>query len=386
MMLRMGSPAPSIKVEDWLRGEPLANFHSGKVYIVEFWATWCELCAAEMLDLMRLQEKYKDGGLEVVAVAANEDAPTAVEARTKLDAWLTEKCPQLNYRIAFDHTGEMNKLWREPSFSAGIPTSFVVHRDGHIAFIGHPGQLDEILPKVLSGSWRTSDKAKAADTERIARSEPMAREQALKQPIDDRFWAAVKLEDWKTALWAIEEGIALMPDDINFRLAHAHLLLHKIQDMWTGLPVIGQLVRDAIDKNSEDWMVSALDQLFHPANDHSRLPPAERFAMGKELSEHILALNPPQGDSPKYRSYPAVARYYHDNGNNDRAIELVELTLKSLEGPEPIPDDLKEHLLPDLLQALANYRGGKVCYGALCAAPQNKLPGGAKARPGEKNT
>ncbi|WP_352539045.1 TlpA disulfide reductase family protein [Mesorhizobium sp. M0029] len=87
----MGSPAPSIKVEDWLRGEPLANFEPGKVYIIEFWATWCELCAAEMLDLMRLTEKYRDSGLEVVAVAANEDAPWAVDARTKLNAWLTEK-------------------------------------------------------------------------------------------------------------------------------------------------------------------------------------------------------------------------------------------------------------------------------------------------------
>lgn len=374
MMLQMGSPAPSIQVEDWLRGEPLADLQPGKVYIVEFWATWCELSAAEMLELMQLQEKYKDSGLEVVGIAADEDAPTAVEARNKLDAWLAENCPDLNHRIGFDFTGEMKKLWREPSFCVGIPTSFIVDRDGCIAFIGHPSQLGEVLPKVFNGSWPTSNKAKAADQQRIATSEPLARGQALKKPIDDRFWAAVKLEDWKTALWAIEEGIALMPDDLNFRLAHAHLLLHKIQDMWTGLPVMRQLVRDAIDKNSEDWMVSALDQLFHPANDHSRLPPAERFAMGKELSEYILALNPPQGDSPKYRSYPAVARYYHENGNNDRAIELVELALTSLDGPEPIPAELKEQHLPDLLQALAEYRGAKACCGALFAAAQNSFP------------
>lgn len=216
MMLRMGSPAPSIKVEDWLRGEPLADFQPGIVYIVEFWATWCELSAAEMLELMQLQEKYKDSGLEVVGIAADGDAPTAVEARTKLDAWLAEKCPDLNYRIAFDYTGEMKKLWREPSFCVGIATSFVVDRGGCIAFIGHPSQLGEVLPKVLNGSWRTSNTAKVADQERIATSEPLARGQALKKPIDDRFWAAVKLEDWKTALWAIEEGIALMPDGPQF--------------------------------------------------------------------------------------------------------------------------------------------------------------------------
>ncbi|RWA83658.1 TlpA disulfide reductase family protein [Mesorhizobium sp.] len=384
MVLQMGSPTPSIKVEAWLRGDPLTTFQLGKVYIVEFWATWCESCLAAMHHLVQLQEKYKDNGLEVVGVAASEDAPTAVEARTKLDAWLTEKCSNLNYRIAFDQTGEMNKLWMEPSLSVGIPTSFVVDRDGHIAFIGDPMKLDDVCPKVFNCSWRTSDEAKAADSERIADSEPIAREQALKKPINDRFLGAVKLEDWNTALSTIEEGIALLPDDIIFRLAQAHLVLHKMQDMWTGVPLMRQWVRDAIERDSEDWTIIVLDQLFHPANDHLHFPPAERFAMGKELSEHILALNPPQGDGPKFRSYPAVARYYYENGNKNRAIELVELALKSLDGPEPISAELKEYLLPDLLQSLANYKGKKVCHGALCAAPQDNFRKVPKSPPPEE--
>ncbi|RWG77862.1 TlpA disulfide reductase family protein [Mesorhizobium sp.] len=368
----MESPAPSIKVENWLRGEPLTSFEPGKVCIVEFWATWCGPCVDGMPHLIQLQEKYKDNGVEIVGVAASEDAPTADEARSTLDAWLTEKFPNLNYRIAFDSTGEMDKLWMEPSFSYGVPTSFVVDRDGHIAFIGHPTQLDEVLPKVLNGSWRISDQAKSADTERIAEGETIAREQALTKPIYDKLRPAMEAEDWKTALSAIEEGLALIPDKLNFRVSHVNLLLHRMRDMQAGLPVMRQFVRDAIDRKSEGWMYWALYQLFAPGFDYSGFPSAERFAMGEELSKHIVAL--PQGGGSKFLSYPVVAQYYHQIGNKDRAIELVEQTLKALEGPEPISDDLKQHLLPELLQALANYKGEKVCYGALCVAPQEDSP------------
>ncbi len=117
MVLRVKSLAPPINVESWLRGQPLMSFQPGKVYIIEFWATWCMPCMAAMPHLVQLQEKYEDSGLQVVGVAAHERARTADEARTKLNAWLTKNLPNLNYRIAFDYTGEMNKLWMEPSFS-----------------------------------------------------------------------------------------------------------------------------------------------------------------------------------------------------------------------------------------------------------------------------
>ncbi|WP_292198677.1 TlpA disulfide reductase family protein [Mesorhizobium sp.] len=371
VVLQIESPAPSIQAETWLRGEPLTSFEPGKVYIVEFWATWCDSCVDGMPHLMQLQEKYRESGVEIVGVAASERAPTADEARSTLDAWLTEKFPHLNYRIAFDSTGEMDKLWMEPSFSFWIPTSFVVDRDGCIAFIGAPTELDEVLPKVLNGSWRTSDKAKSADAERIAEGEPIAREQALKKPIKDRYRAAVEKRNWKTALSAIEEGIALMPDNLGFRRSHVNLLLHKMKDMQVGLPVMRQFVRDAINRNSENWMVAALDELFFPNYDHSHFPSAERLAMGKQLSEHILALNPPESDKRKLLPYRLAALYYHESGNKDRAIELIELALKSQGGPELIRDEDEQREISHLLQFLAYFKGEKVCYGALCAVPNN---------------
>ncbi|MET4090982.1 thiol-disulfide isomerase/thioredoxin [Bradyrhizobium sp. S3.5.5] len=166
--LCLASPAPSLKVENWLRGAPLTNFQPGKVYIVEFWSTSCGPCVRAIPHLIELQSEYKDEGLEVVGIAASEEAPTPDQARTKLDAWLTEKVSNLNYRIGFDSTGEMNKLWMDASSSLGVPTFFIVDRDGHIAFIGHPIDIDAVLPKIFNDTWRGSDEAKATDAERIA--------------------------------------------------------------------------------------------------------------------------------------------------------------------------------------------------------------------------
>ncbi|WP_349253674.1 TlpA disulfide reductase family protein [Bradyrhizobium sp. CB82] len=176
MVLGLESPAPPIKVENWLRGQPLSSFQPGIVYIVEFWATWCPPCVAAVPGLVQLQEKYKKSAVEVLGLAAHEHAETADEAREKLDAWLTENVPNLNYRIGLDYTREMGKLWLDPSSSVGIPTSFVVDRDGRIAFVGLPTQLDDVLPKILTGSWRSSDEARAAETERIAQNERIMRE------------------------------------------------------------------------------------------------------------------------------------------------------------------------------------------------------------------
>ncbi|MFK4719345.1 thiol-disulfide isomerase/thioredoxin [Bradyrhizobium niftali] len=372
MALGLESPAPPIKVEYWLRGQPVTSFQPGKVYIVEFWATWCAPCVPALSDLVQLQEKYADSGVEVLGIAAHERAQTADEARSKLDAWLTEKLPNLNYRVGLDYTRDMDKLWMDSSVSVGIPTSFVVDRDGHIAFIGSPTQLDDVLPKILTGSWRVSDEAKAADAKRIAEGERT-------MPIFAKLAPAMKAQDWAKALSVVEEAVAALPDDVNFRVLHADLLLHKMHDLQAGLPVMRQLVRDAVNKKSVLWMGAAMRQLFDPANDNSHLPEAERFAMGKELSEHILAVNPPRrGEVPK--SYPAVAQYYYESGDKDRAIELIELTLKSLDGPAPIPDKLKQRVMSVLVQTLANYKGQKACYGSLCATPQPGVLQSTKAQ------
>lgn len=109
MLLQTDSPAPALKVQEWVRGRPLANFQPRNVYVVDFWATWCGPCVSAMPELMQLQEKYRDSGVEVVAVAADEEAATADGVQACLVAWLTENSP-LNFRFGLDCTGLLNDL------------------------------------------------------------------------------------------------------------------------------------------------------------------------------------------------------------------------------------------------------------------------------------
>ncbi|WP_342585500.1 TlpA family protein disulfide reductase [Rhizobium leguminosarum] len=247
----------------------------------------------------------------------------------------------------------MAKHWLLASLTFHVPQAFVVDRDGCIAFIGPPDSLEDVLVKVIDGSWRASAEAKNAEKERIAEGEI----DAAKNALYGRIWAATKIEDWKTALSAIEEGVNLFPDDISWRQSHVGTLMGEMRDMEAGWIALGQFARTAIERNSEEWLLTAMQQLFYPY-DYSGLL-AERLSMGKELSERILRLYPQQGSRLRFHSYTMIAFYYHESGDNDRAVDLIEQALTFVD-EEPLPDVKKQKLKAQLLSALAEYKGEQV--------------------------
>ncbi|WP_322883325.1 hypothetical protein U8C37_24140 (plasmid) [Sinorhizobium medicae] len=106
----------------------------------------------------------------------------------------------------------------EASFSVEMPQALVVDRDGYIASIDQLNDLHGVL--CLTAPWRTSAQAKAAERERTAEDEPKTAKEALKKQIEANLAAAEEIEDRKTALDAIEEGVALDPDNFSARLMH----------------------------------------------------------------------------------------------------------------------------------------------------------------------
>ncbi len=113
----------------------------GKVVLVNFWATWCPPCRAEIPDLIKLQAKYKD---HLVVLGISEDEGPVDTVR----AFVAEH--KVNYFVAMT-TPELAKVFRGV---AALPTTFVLDREGNVVQ-RHVGQLNtantELETQVLAG-------------------------------------------------------------------------------------------------------------------------------------------------------------------------------------------------------------------------------------------
>jgi len=112
-------PAPAFTVKD-LDGRAIsAASLRGKVVVVNFWATWCPPCRAEIPDLVALQEKYKDT-LQIIGISEDEGGVDGVKR------FAAEH--KINYPIVMT-TPEIETMF--PGISA-LPTSFILDRESRV--------------------------------------------------------------------------------------------------------------------------------------------------------------------------------------------------------------------------------------------------------------
>jgi len=117
----------------------------GKVVMVNFWATSCTTCVAEMPQMIATYNKFKSQGMEFVAVAMSYDRPDYI-----LNYAQTRKLP---FTVAYDASGAAAKAWGDVSMT---PTTFVIGKDGAILkrYVGQPdfAALHTLLQGALSKS------------------------------------------------------------------------------------------------------------------------------------------------------------------------------------------------------------------------------------------
>jgi peroxiredoxin len=115
----------------------------GKVTLVNFWATSCVTCVAEMPKVIATYDKYKDRGYDTLAVAMSYDPPSYV-----VNFAQTRKLP---FKVAIDNTGTVAQAWGDVKLT---PTTYVVNKRGEIVkrYVGEPdfAELHRLIEKLLA--------------------------------------------------------------------------------------------------------------------------------------------------------------------------------------------------------------------------------------------
>jgi thiol-disulfide isomerase/thioredoxin len=140
---RLGEEAAPLSIKEWIQGGPVDVKDGKMVYVVEFWATWCGPCRVSIPHLSALQKRLKDR--VVVVGISNEDPATVKPFVKKMGA-------QMDYVVACDDSAQTNAGYMAAYGFNGIPTAFVVDKEGRVLWAGHPmGGLDKALEQILVG-------------------------------------------------------------------------------------------------------------------------------------------------------------------------------------------------------------------------------------------
>ena len=311
--LSVGDKAPAFSVDSWVKGAPFESLESGKVHVMEFWATWCGPCIAAIPHLTELQAKYPD--VRFVGVAASERGPDEAAKFAKVKEFVDGKGDGMGYRVAYVGDREkMSRPWMEASGQSGIPCTFIVDGEGRVAWIGHPMSMDAPLEKIVSGSWDIE----AAKTEFATRREADAARRAISMAMR----AARQSGDYTEVLAALREQLAKRPSD-DLRMTLVQVLAGPAKLEAEAWPIAEEILANA---NGNAMMLNALAWTIVDPSGGVAEP---NLAIAHKAASRAVELTKENDGS----ILDTLARVEFRMGNTVRAIELQKSAIaKSADG------------------------------------------------------
>jgi thiol-disulfide isomerase/thioredoxin len=288
--LKAGDIAPALSAEVWVKGDPVTGFEKGRVYVIEFWATWCGPCIQAIPHLTNLQKQYA-GKVQFIGVAGSE----AIET---VQSFVQQQGEKIGYAVAFDSDRSMNETWMKPAGRNGIPCSFVVDREGKLAWIGHPRTgLDAVVAKVVAGRF---DPAAWAEIEGKAAA---LRRKAFEAGQSEDFETAGKALD---ELAALDESLAADAGLMKWRM----LLLQK-EDYPAAYSTANKLFAGPLKNDAE-----SLKEIAWTILDAEGVANRD-FDLALKIAERAVELE----NAGNGMTIEIVARAYWEKGDKPMAIE-----------------------------------------------------------------
>lgn len=304
--ITIGDPAPSLSTAKWIKGTPVPKFELGKVYMVEFWATWCNPCKENIPHLTELAKKYKDR-VSIIGVSIWETVKAGeTDPMKKVVDFVKQQGSAMDYLVAADPKNQIGNDWMKAASEGGIPCAFIIGKDGKIAWIGYPTNAEDVLKKVLDGTYNV-----AAVRE--------VRETRLKilRPIE----AAMAAKKYAVAAKAIEEAIQDKPN-LEYQLTYQRLVALFHSDVQAGIKLSQKILEETKPPTGAYYMISSIFA------SESKMPKSA-YEYGVKVIDEARALTP--------RDYMLVAiraEASFNLGDKAQAIKFAE-EAKTMADKEP---------------------------------------------------
>ena len=288
--LAVGDPAPGLNIDVWVKGGEV-KITPGKVYVIEFWATWCAPCRKSIPRLTELQTKYGRDRLVIVGISD--------ENQETVESFVKKQGDNMDYVVATDRRNGTSRSWMRAAGMEGIPAAFIVDQGGKVAYIGRPNEESFYLTlaSVMSGRY-----------------DPVLQEQAA--PVLRSARRARKVRNWRMALRHYDEVIAL--DSMVFAdvaIERFSMILLDMKDAPQAYDYASsELIRGKFAKDS-----GALRMLAAVIAKHPDIEPDNRdLEVAMTAAELSLTLEGTR--DPESLSMAALVHFHR--GEIDEALEL----------------------------------------------------------------
>lgn len=311
--LSIGSKAPALDIEHWISDgngafQAITDFEAGKVYVVEFWATWCGPCLSGMPHISELQRQY---GERVKFIGVTDEDAETVATFLKKDSRGNEGTwdDVIQYTLARDDKDTTNENYMKAARRNGIPCAFIVGKDQHIEWIGHPMAIDDALAAVIGDEWdRQAEGAKYEQSQRAER----LRDEAM-----PAFSRAFRAQDWPAALAVMAKLEKLDALDVRGKMLKAKILENA-----------------EMDEELVAWRAKMIEESWDVAEDLNEISWALATARGEKSDESLgQALRAAERANELMEMkdgsvLDTLARVQYEMGNLAAAIEIQRQAAK----------------------------------------------------------
>jgi thiol-disulfide isomerase/thioredoxin len=335
--LHVGDPAPALDIKHWVKGDKVAAFEPGKVYVVEFWATWCGPCKRSMPHLTKLQQQYKDYGVTFIGVS-DEDLKTVKNFMAKTDDDGTKWADKMGYTVTTDPDQSVYESYMFGVGAGGIPTAFIVGKDTKIEWVGNPlfpeGEIDKALEGVVKDTW--DRKTFAAEFEPKAdkdrqQMQPYIEARMKTKPYRMALSDAKDKGDWTAAAKAYDDLIANSKNPLQFKVEKFQMLVGE-----ANMPDKGYAVGEELAK--ENWdKAQILNQLAWFVVDDEAVK-TRNLDFAQKLATRACELT----DNKRGEIIDTLARVYAEKHDYVNAVKYEKMAVEA--APDEMAAELKKTL------------------------------------------